>query len=79
MQKSSIKECRYALQTSIFSLAGYVWYHVTDGRVSRITLNFPDTIDLNLSANWRQTGNPAMVDDFVRLAMASHRFKQGRA
>jgi hypothetical protein len=38
-----------------------------------------DTFDLTVSTNGRQTGNPAVVDDFMWLAMAGRRFKQGRA
>jgi hypothetical protein len=59
-------------------LAGHVWYHTSDGRISRITHNLSDTFDLTLSTNGRQTGNPAVVDDFMWLAMAGRHFKQER-
>ena len=46
-------------------MAGQVWYHLLDGRVSRITRNISNPIDFTSSTNGRHTGNPVVGDDFV--------------
>ncbi|HXT65321.1 MAG TPA: hypothetical protein VN657_00925 [Nitrospiraceae bacterium] len=51
---------------------------LSDGRLSRVTHNFPDTIDLTISTIGRQTGDPAVVGGYVWPAMAGRRIKQGR-
>lgn len=44
-----------------------------------ITSPIPSISLYQRMGNGRQTGNPAVMDDFMWLAMAGSRFKQGRA
>ena len=57
-----------AMSGNIFSMVASAGLH-----------NFSGIFDFTLSTNRRQTGFPAVVDDFLWLAMAGRRFKQGRA